>query len=152
MKLYHCSKKLLESLKPQQAQGEISPDVPAEELDRAIYLTSDYGYALAMGSRPDGVTHIDRKEKKIEFENPELFSPDEHIYIYEIDSDAIPKENLQQLKEDELQWKVTGLEIPMSELQIKKVRSREVMDYYELTNWRENKEDTKEINKEIGFR
>ncbi len=144
MKLYHASKKLLDALEPQQAQkSESLSGVPSEELDNAIYFSSDYGYAIAMGISPEGITKINQDKKKIEFENPELFSPDEDIYVYEINTDTIPRKNLKQLEGDKLQYKITDLEIPMPEERIKKIKAREVMDFYELTNW------NKEINSEL---
>ena len=145
MKLYHASRKLLSSLGTQQAGGRPSDEVPKEELDNAIYFTPDYGYAVAMGSRPDGQTHIDRDGKKIEFEKPELFSPDVDVYIYEIDSETIPRENLIQLEGDVLQWKVINMSIPIVESQVKKIQAQEVMNFYELTNWKKDSDRISEI-------
>jgi len=141
MKLYHSSKLRLETLKPQQARkSELlsDSDVPSEELQKAIYFTSDYGYAVAMGSRPNGLTTINFDDKKITFQNSELFKPDGEIYIYEIDSNDIPIENLKQLENDKLQYVVENMNIPASECKIKTIKAREVLNYYELTNWAES--------------
>ena len=80
MKLYHGSKKLISSLQPYQAQKGES-DVPSDELLNAIYLTPSYEFALAMASRPDGETEINEKAHTIKFDNPDLFNPDEIVYI-----------------------------------------------------------------------
>lgn len=88
MKLYHGSKNPnLEVIKRHQAQAGEGINVPSDELLDAIYLTPDYGYALAMAARPGGVTYIDNDSKTITFENPEAFDPNEEIYVYEVDID-----------------------------------------------------------------
>ena len=142
MKLYHGSKALISSLKPQQAQrGEV--DVPEQELLNAVYLTPSYEFALAMASRPENsVTHIDGRQ--ITFEKPEYFKPDEDIYIYTVDSNTIPEQNLKSI--DELQYAITGLdEVPI--LELKKTKSRELLEFYELTNWSEDLEPKREISR-----
>ena len=102
MKLYHGSREGgLSVIKKRQAQAGEGVDVPKDELLEAVYLTTDYGYALAMAARPDGVTHIDTLEKKIEFDNPSTFNSELDVFVYEVD---VP--DVQVRKVDELQYLV----------------------------------------------
>jgi len=146
MKLYHASKDQLASLKPQQAQKG-SAEVPNDELLNAVYLTPDYGYALAMGSRPEGSTIIDEQNHTITFDRPELFNPEEEIYIYSIDSENVPENKLKMV--DDLQYAIIDTEeiIPS---EVKNTKAREVLDFYELTNWKEDKEISNEIKNLFG--
>ena len=142
MKLYHGSKQDVEKLTRQQASSPYT-DVPEEEKQDAIYLTPDYGYAVAMGAKPSGVTIIENDIKKIEFERPEDFDPERDIYIYTVDSKDIPKHLLTEEKDengeiDRLQFAALVPEI-IPELKEKK-KAREVMKYYELKNWKESQE------------
>ena len=76
MKLYHGSKYKLDRLESRQA-GKGDVEVPENELLDGIYLTPDYGFAVAMAARPENsVTTIDNNEHKITFEKPELFKPE----------------------------------------------------------------------------
>ncbi|MBU0613190.1 hypothetical protein KKB10_04185 [Patescibacteria group bacterium] len=64
MKLYHGSKNSnLKTIRKQQAGAGEGIDVPKDELLEAIYLTPDYGFALACAARPDGVSHINESPK-----------------------------------------------------------------------------------------
>lgn len=136
MKLYHGSKNgNIKTIKKQQASAGEGVDVPKDELLEAIYLTPDYGFALACAARPDGVSHINESPKTIEFENPEAFNPDMEVYVYEID---VPDNEVRQI--DELQYVVENKE----EVEITEVFTHKAIDvaqYYELINWkREDKE------------
>ncbi len=147
MLLYHGSKQKFEKLERRQASSPYV-DVPEGEKLEAIYLTSDYGFAVAHAARPDGVTRIDNENKTIEFEHPEKFDPQIDIYIYTIDGDKIPPEHLK--KENELQYAVTEL----SELEpsfVENKKAEEILKYYKLLNW-EKKENTKEISNENKFK
>ena len=138
MKLYHGSKNgNLKTIKKQQASAGKGIDVPKEELLEAIYLTPDYGFALACAARPDGVSYINESPKTIEFENPEVFNPDTEVYVYEID---VPDNEVRQI--DGLQYVVENKnEIGIT--QVFRHRAMDVAQYYELVNWkRENKEGT----------
>jgi len=112
-----------------QAKAGEGLDVPPDELLEAIYLTPDYGFALAMAARPKGVTTIDNNAHTIEFERPELFDPEKEVYVYEID---IPKNETKVV--DELQAAVENKD----ELKPDKMfthKAGDVEQYYELTNW-----------------
>ena len=146
MKLYHGSKYKLEKLKSRQASSVVV--VPEKELLDAIYLTPDYGFAIACAARPDGVSNIDGKEKTIEFENPENFDPLREIYIYTVDSDKITAENL--IKVDDGQYAVIGLEeLEYDSVELK--TANEVQKYYRLLNWK-GEGRQKEIKKELKFK
>ena len=146
MKLYHGSKKLLKALEPKQAQkGDV--DVSEDQLQHAIYLSPDYGFALAMGARPENsvtVTHDGEGERTIDFEKPELFKPDETVYIYSFDSEDLDEQNLQFVSEFE--YALVGVEVlPVSE--IKETKARELLNFYTLTNWNENAEIKNEVRR-----
>lgn len=141
MKLYHASTHKLSSLKPQQAtKGSV--DVPEAELQNGIYLTPQYDFALAMGSRPENSgTQLDEVTRKITFEKPELFDPNKEVFIYVVETDLLPIENVKYI--DENQYIIKGLpEVIPNEVQ--KVKAEEVLKYYELTNWQKPLESKKE--------
>lgn len=142
MILYHGSKRKLETLKPRQATSppdERAADIPKDELLNGIYLTSEFDFALAMAARPLGVTEVNVVDgkKTIKFEHPELFNPEQPIYIHEIDTAHIPKENLKQV--DEKQFVVVDLK-ELAPLNVQEMKARELLKYYELINWKENTE------------
>lgn len=144
MKLYHGSKHKIDTLESRQAKNN-DVAVPEKELLDGIYFTPDYGFALAIAAtraENSGIT-INNGEHKITLGRPDLFKPDEDVFIYSIDSDQIPEENLEYV--DELQYVVLGIsQIKPSETEI--VKARKVLDYYELTNWKEN---DKEVSSQL---
>ncbi len=136
MKLYHGSKYKITQLEARQASGTVG-EVPDTELQNALYLTPDYGFAIAMAARPEnGATTTDDERHIITFEKPETFEPDRTIYIYTIDTDDIPDANL--LYVDELQYAVRGQNI--TPIQEEEFTARKVLEYYELANWREGEQ------------
>ncbi len=139
MKLYHGSKSDIGSIERRQAGKADHIVVPETELQNAIYLTPDYGFALACGARPNGITTIDNENKTISFENSDRFDSNEKVFVYEIDADDISKENIKQI--DELQFVVSNMEsLPFENKFIHK--AGDVQKYYELTNWKEKPKDT----------
>lgn len=142
MKLYHGSKTEIKYLEKRQAQ-QGSVDVPRDELLDAIYLTPDYGFAVAVAARPDGETKIDDIKHRITFEKPKLFNPDENLFIYTVDSEEFPIENIKHV--DDLQYAVFGIN-RISFTSSEMIKARKLLDYYELTNWKEGNE----LNNEIG--
>jgi hypothetical protein len=144
MKLYHGTKKQLDYLEAKQAVSPYPNEIPKDEILEAVYLTPDYGRAIAMGSRPEGNTIIDDENHKITFENPELFDPNQDIYIYNLDSEIFPLDELKP-GENGLDY-VAMVKKKLIVPEVKKVKAREVLDYYELTNWKENKEIKEKIS------
>lgn len=117
--------------------------VPEGELLDAIYLTPDYGFALACGARPEGVTDIDDDHKAITFENPKLFDPEERVYVYEIDTDKIPEGHIRKI--DDRQYAIVDFgEIDIEEKHVHK--AGDIQGFYELKNW---KEKPTEMNAEL---
>lgn len=146
MILYHGSSHRLTSLGRRQAQKGEGMNVPEKELLNAIYLTPDYGFAVAMGSMPEGAANINDEKKTIEFENPQLFNPEKEIFIYKVDTTDIPAENL--IEVDERQYAIINTdEIKPSSVQ--ELKAEEVLKHYELTNW---KKEDQEPNSEIRLR
>jgi len=139
MKLYHGSKRDISLIERRQAGKADNIVVPETELQNAIYLTPDYGFALACGARPNGVTTIDDENKTINFENPALFDPSAKVFVYEIDFDSIPKENIEQI--DERQFVVSNMESLSFENKFVH-KAGDVWEYYKLNNWKEKLRDT----------
>jgi hypothetical protein len=136
MILYHGSKNKFELIKPHQATAGEGVIVPESELQNAIYLSTNYEFALAMCSMPEGLTHVDNDKMTIETEHPEEFDPNEPIYIYEIDLETIPKEKLEYLSD--------GRQVVahLDELKFdsrKELQAGEVLKYYRLIGY-ENRE------------
>ncbi|OGF29563.1 hypothetical protein A2531_00025 [Candidatus Falkowbacteria bacterium RIFOXYD2_FULL_34_120] len=139
MKLYHGSPNSFDTIRKSQAQAGDGIKVPDDELLNAIYLTPNYEFALAIASMPKGATDIDEATRTIKFENPEAFDPEKEVYVYEIDSEAIPKENLKEV--DELQ--IAVLNIPELKPSMKHIhKAGDVEKYYEI------KREVKEVKNE----
>jgi hypothetical protein len=133
MTYYHGSKRKLDVLVPQQAEAGEGLVVPEGELLKAIYLTPNREYAIAIAARPDGVTHIDTEQNRITFDQPEAFNPEQEIFLYEVDLDGIAPEHIRRV--DDLQTAVINIpEIIPSGVQ--ELKAGEVEQYYELTNWK----------------
>ena len=143
MKLYHGSKNNFTSIKRSQAGKADNIEVPENELLDAIYLTPDYGFALACATRPEGVTEIDDNNKVITFENPELFDPEEEVFVYELDIENIPKEKIIEVDDHQYAVDIDELKVLNKFLH----KAKEVQKYYELKNWQEKQ---KEVN--IGLK
>lgn len=128
--LYHGSRKKLEKLTAMQALSEAKESVPKGELLKGIYLTPEYEIALAMGARPEGLTQINDNNGKrtISFENPEAFDPKREIYVYRIDTESIPKENI--AKVDDSQFVIVGIEsITPNETETRK--AEDIFEYFQ---------------------
>jgi hypothetical protein len=132
MKLYHGSPNRFDSIHSSQAQKGKGMEVPEQELLNGIYLTPDYGFALAVGAKPYGAAHINDKTKEIEFGHPELFDPSKQVFIYEIDSEKIPQEMLRQI--DDNQFVVTGIN-ELKPDSVKETIAKELLDFYRITNF-----------------
>lgn len=144
MRLYHGSTQRLDVLRPSQAQAGEGLQVPAGELLHAIYFTSDREFALAVGAMPEGAAHIDHEHHTIAFEHPEHFDPKKPVYIYEIESEDVPRENLEEV--DERQFAVVGLN-EIHPRAVHETTAGEVLCYFELKNWkREGEHPTEEAD------
>lgn len=140
MKLYHGSKNNFASIRKSQAGKADNIEVPENELLNAIYLTPDYGFALACAARPNGVTNIDGETKSITFENPELFDAEMDVFVYEVDVENIPKDKI--IKVDDGQYAI----VDTDELKVLNTfphKAKEVQNYYELKNWKEKPQEIK---------
>ena len=132
MILYHGSCRQLEVLKPQQAEAGEGISVPDGELLNAIYLTPYRESAIAMAARVEGVTNINDESKTIEFEHPELFDPEKEVYLYLINSESIPKENIKQIDS----WQYAVVDLPeLKPESVEAIKAGEVEKYYELKQW-----------------
>lgn len=138
MKLYHGSKQDLSSIEKRQAGAGENIAVPDNEKLDAIYLTPNYGFALACAVRPDGVTKIDDETKTITFENPELFNSESEVFVYEFDIDNIPKENI--ISVDENQIAIINID-KLEPINKKSHKAKEIEQYYKLKNCQEKPEE-----------
>ncbi len=139
MIVYHGSANELVGgvLKPRQARTYDGSNVPESELREAIYVTPDLGYAIAMAARPEGRTDIDELNHKITFENPERFNPEKDIYIYELDTENLPEGAVENVDE----WQIALHIIEgIKPLGVRKLKAKEVIKYYELTNYKRKEE------------
>lgn len=149
MILYHGSQEKYDVLKKRQAEKADGIEVPENELRNAIYLSTDYVFALAMCSMPKGLTHVDYSKMTIETEFPKNFDPSKRIYVYTIDSEKIPKNKLEFL-EDKMQV-VAHLDKMQYESVIE-LTAGEVLKYYKFLNY-ENQDGLKnEIKPEFRLR
>ena len=138
MKLYHGSKYDGEKIESRQAaKAEDLVGVPEEELQNGIYMSPDYGFAFSMGARPRGQTAVGNDDKTISFENPELFNPDENVFLYTFDSDKIPAENLECI--DNLHY-IVKEKNKLTPVTKETLKAGELFKYYKLVDWKENKE------------
>lgn len=146
MELYHGSRRKLDKLEPQQAGAAEGLHVPEGELLDAIYLTPSYEYAIAMGARTEGVTRIN-DDHTIEFQNPELYNPEDEIYVYEIDSAKIPQENLKEV--DDLQIAVVDMPEIIPET-MQELKAGDVEKYYEIREFHEEGDPEKDAESAMG--
>ncbi len=79
----------LEKRRPINADGK-----PKEGALEAVYLTADFGTALAFAGRPEGRCRIDHKRRILSFEHPEAFVPAREVYVYSVDISRISKESI----------------------------------------------------------
>jgi hypothetical protein len=143
MKLYHGSPNSLDVIRKSQAQAGGGIKVPCDELLDAIYLTPKYEFALAVASMPEGAADIDEVTKTIKFENPDEFDPNKEVYVYEIDSESIPKESLKDI--DELQVAVLNID-ELKPIKKNTHKAGDVEKYYEV------KKDVSEISNEFKIK
>jgi hypothetical protein len=137
MKLYHGSKDAhLQVIEKRQAEAGEDVEVPADELLEAIYLTPDYGYALAMAARPDGLTNINTTDKTISFKNPEAFDPETEVYVYQVD---VPEDETREI--DELQTVIEGKD-GIAPVEMFSHRAGDVEQYYEIITKTKEGENT----------
>ena len=148
MILYHGSKGKYDNLEKRQAQKADGIEVPKEELQEAIYLSTDYAFALAMCSMPDGLTYVN-DDMTIKTEFPEQFDPNMRVYIYSINSESIPAEKLEFL-EDGLQVVCHLDKLPYESLT--ETTAGEVLKYYKLLDYEGGEGAGKEIKQEYKIK
>lgn len=133
MILYHGSRHRINKLEARQAQAANGITVPEGELLKAIYLTPDRGFAIAMAARPDGQTEIDDANHKIHFDHPELFNPEQKVFLYTVETDTVPGGKIEKI--DERQYAILGVS-EITPTVVEELRAGGIEHYYELTNWK----------------
>lgn len=94
---------------------------------KAVYLTCDFGTALAFAARPEGVSNINHEKRTIQFENPHLFEPDREIYIYFVDLSQILEERIIWINK----WQVAVLD-DIKPVKVERYKAGEVSKYYSI--------------------
>jgi len=123
---YHGSKKLFPKLKKHKAYAP--PGAPPEDGLEAIYLTPDFVFALFNAAIPPGTTKADLMNRTMCFENPDMFNPEEEIYIYIIDPSKVPDDRKKYIDE----WQIV---VDMDEIEPDKVetyKSAEILKYFTI--------------------
>lgn len=123
--MYHGSEKRLDKLIRQQANG--APGRPKKEKLNMIYLSPEYGFALACAIKPKGLSVIDHTKRIVRF-NLNDFNPEKEIYIYTVDISVVPKNRIVYI--DELQTALNLDEIKPVRVTIHK--AGEVSKYYKI--------------------
>ena len=131
MKLYHASKHRFDVIKRSQAKHEAAEEfgVPEAELQNKIYLTPSVGFAIAMAAGPNGMTSL--RDGTISFENADEFDPERPVYVYEVESDDIGAELIEQIDDDQVA-------VDLDELQpthVQEFKAKDVFEHYELVKW-----------------
>lgn len=129
MKLYHGSKDKFEKIERRQAMTDKSVQVPESELQNKIYFTPDIGFALAMAVRPKGITHVDNGY--ISFENIDDFDPECTIYVYEIESESIEEDLVEQVDNEQFAVDMDYVRPAVTH----EFKAKDVFEYYELSEW-----------------
>lgn len=132
MKLYHGSKHNFEKIKNNPDRNGNPNNVLEKQNLNGIYLTPDYKFAIVMASRPQGHNHIDTDKKIAEFENFNLFNPEQDIFIYTFDSKKIPTKNLEYI--DNLQYVVKG-ENELIPIEKESLKAKEILKYYKIQSF-----------------
>ncbi len=135
-RFFHGSAKKFEVIEARQArparQGVITPD--GESL-KAIYVTPDPRFALAFAALPEGDATIDPYSQTVIFEHPQLFDPSRDVYVYEIDSRAIPHEKMRNI--DPLQYAI--VDVPsVVPVHIHTIKAGILFRHYRMLNWKPN--------------
>ncbi len=141
MKLYHASKHRFDVIKRSQAQHPAADEfgVPAGELRNKIYFSPNFGFALAMAAGPNGMTSL--SDGQISFERQDEFDPERQVYIYEIDSELIPEELLEQVDDEQVAIDADEIKPEV----VHEMKAEQVFEYYELTEWKHPDERKKEM-------
>ena len=101
---YHGSRWLFSKI---ERRHPVTPDgKPKDGGFEAVYLTVDFGTALAFAARPQGRGWIDFPKRTLRLEYPDSFDPDAEVYIYFVDLSTMPEEKI--LRIDEWQVAVFG--------------------------------------------
>jgi hypothetical protein len=126
MNLYHGSTKKLSKLKRQQAWAP--PGRPLEESLNAIYLTSDFAYALLHGAEPEGIADIDFRKRTVHFDNNDKFDPEQMVYIYIVDSTKIPVGKQKQINNQQVVADLDEIEPDRMEVH----KAAEIYQYFKV--------------------
>jgi hypothetical protein len=128
--LFHGSPYKIESLKRNQATAGEGVAVPEGELRNAIYLTPDYGFALAMAvsATIEGLADIDDEKRIIKFEDPKLFNPETDIFIYKINTDGIAEKLIERVDERQVALHVDEI----TPVAVETIKAKELLKYYQV--------------------
>lgn len=140
MKLYHASKHQFAVIKRNQVTVPEGVVVPDAELQNKIYFTPDIGFAIAMAAGPDGITSV--SSGYVSFENYSDFDEDRTIYVYEIDSETIPRELVECVDDEQFTVDLDVIE----PVKVHEFKAKDVFEYYELKEWKVPNQFKTELN------
>ncbi len=124
--------------KIEEHKAQAPPGRPPEEALEAIYLTPDFLFAMACAARPPGVSNIDITNRTICFENPDLFQPDEIIYIYFVDPTKIADDKKIEIDP----WQIAVTEDEIIPDKIETYKSGDLLKHYRVADkWINSDED-----------
>lgn len=134
MKIYHGSPSG-DITTLERRQANTGSHLPEPETRKAIYLTTDLGFALLAGGRPRGegggvYTPEGGSEKQMAFVDPSKFDPRKEVYVYEWDLDELPEGS----------YEIYGHQVIVD---LEKLDAHEpvvypaekIFEYYEFANW-----------------
>jgi hypothetical protein len=96
----------------------------------AIYLTPDFLFALACAARPPGTSNMDLTKRRISFDNPDQFAPDETVYIYFVDLAKISDDKKIYIDP----WQIAVTEDEITPDKVETYKSRDLWKYYRLVD------------------
>lgn len=121
---YHGSDKLFPKIEMRQPNDPNGPDLKKRY---GVYMTPDFGTALAFACRTEGSNEFDHGGKTMKLEHPEMFDPDKEVYVYCADLAKIPAEKILHLSE----FQVVVLQNVVPD-EVKTFKAAEALKYYTL--------------------
>ncbi len=136
MKVYHGSPngsiKVLE-----RRQSNTGEHLPEHETRNAIYLTTDFAFALLAGARPRGEgggvrsSTQNKAGNSLEFIDPKKFDPKMPVFIYEWDISDLPPNSYTVHPDGQV---VVDLDELKTQEPIEYLAEK-IFEYYEFSNW-----------------
>ena len=122
---YHGSRRLFSRI---EKRHPVTPDGnPKDEGFEAVYLTWDFGTALAFAAQPPGIGWIDCAKRTVRWEYPDSFDPEDEVYVYFVDLSQVPEEKVVRIDE----WQVAVFD-EIEPVKMEKHKAGEVLKFYTM--------------------